>query len=197
MNALRDAINKLEFKEDDEEERMKFDFDTQQGHDLAKNILRQVSELHEAAELPLEDRSYRLKFSQAYKALFEQNGGQESHSYLLEILCSAQENYPHLWVNGEKYVFSDDVTEAGDKLYKHFLDLREICPGNSRDLLAGFESAYSKYEAYYVHELMVIEKDARRFITEAVEAEDALTQIEAAVEKADRANDASTLEQLK
>lgn len=84
-------------------------------------------------------------------------------------------------MNGEKYVFSDDVTAAGDKLYKHFLDLREISPGNSHDLLAGFESAYSTYEQYYVHELMVIEKDARRFITEAVEAEDALTQIETAI----------------
>ena len=82
-------------------------------------------------------------------------------------------------------MFSEDVTEAGDKLYKHFLDVREIGPANSRDVLARFESAYATYEAYYVHELMIIEKDARRFIEEAVEAEDALTQIEAAVEQAE------------
>ena len=50
---------------------MKFDFETQKGHDLGKDILRQVSELHVAAKLPLEDRSYRLKFSHAYKALLQ------------------------------------------------------------------------------------------------------------------------------
>jgi len=46
--------------------------------------------------------------------------------YLTEILDSAQENFPHLWVNGEKYVFSEDVTQAGEALYKRFLGLKEI-----------------------------------------------------------------------
>ena len=149
LESLREVMDKLEFKADEEEEgdeKLKFDFETQQGHENVKDILKKVSDLHEAAELPLEDRSYRLNFSQAYKALFEQNGGHESHCYLIEILCSAQENYPFLWVNGEKYVFSDDVTEAGDRLYKHFLDLREICSANSHDLLRGFETAYATYE---------------------------------------------------
>jgi len=39
---------------------------------------------------------------------------------------SAQENFPHLWVNGEKYVFSDDVTQAGTALYYQFLYLKEF-----------------------------------------------------------------------
>ena len=39
---------------------------------------------------------------------------------------SAQENFPHLWVNGEKYVFSDDVTQAGTALYSQFLHLKEF-----------------------------------------------------------------------
>jgi hypothetical protein len=59
------------------------------------------------------DRSYRNKFSTAYKTLYDQNGGINSLCYLVEILDSAMENFPHLWVNGEKYVFSDDVIEAG------------------------------------------------------------------------------------
>jgi hypothetical protein len=37
-----------------------------------------------------------------------------------EILDSAQENFPHLYVNGEKYVFSDDVINAGTQLFKNF-----------------------------------------------------------------------------
>lgn len=36
--------------------------------------------------------------------------------YLTEILDSAQEGFPFLWVNGEKYVFSREVLEAGKKL---------------------------------------------------------------------------------
>jgi len=58
--------------------------------------------------------------------LYEQNGGQDQLSYLTEILDSAQENYPHLWVNGEKYVFSEDVIKAGDNLSRNLLSLRDL-----------------------------------------------------------------------
>jgi len=47
---------------------------------------------------------------------------------------------------------------------------------------------------------MVIEKDARRFITEAAEAEDALSQIETAIMEANKqsgAINANTLAELK
>ena len=64
----------------------------------------------------------------------------------MEILDSAQENFPHLWVNGEKYVFSEDVISAGDRLYKHFLALREITADTANDILAGFEASWVQYE---------------------------------------------------
>jgi hypothetical protein len=38
--------------------------------------------------------------------------------YLTEILDSAQEGFPYLWVNGEKYVFSGEVLQAGQTLFK-------------------------------------------------------------------------------
>ena len=63
----------------------------------------------------------------AYKTLYDQNGGFNSLCYLVEILDSAMENFPHLWVNGEKYVFSDDVTEAGQKLFQNFKQLESSC----------------------------------------------------------------------
>ena len=34
-------------------------------------------------------------------------------AYLPEILDSAQEAFDHLWVNGEKYVFSENVIDSG------------------------------------------------------------------------------------
>ena len=42
------------------------------------------------------------------------------------MLDSAQENFPHLWVNGEKYVFSEDVIKAGNQVFRAFLTLRDI-----------------------------------------------------------------------
>ena len=81
--------------------------------------------VYQAYNLPKCNREYRQKFSKAYKTMFSQHGGYEELCYMKEILDSAQENYPHLWVNGEKYVFSEDVIEAGDKLFETFNKLNE------------------------------------------------------------------------
>lgn len=52
-------------------------------------------------------RGYRQEFSKAYKVLYRPDIW--AMSYLTEILDSAQEAFPHLWVNSEKYIFSDEV----------------------------------------------------------------------------------------
>ena len=69
--------------------------------------------------LPLQSRAYRNDFTNSYKVLYKQMqdvfGSQAA--YLPEILDSAQEAFDHLWVNGEKYVFSHEVLEAGRKLF--------------------------------------------------------------------------------
>ena len=49
--------------------------------------------------------------------------------YLTEILDSAQEGFPYLWVNGEKYVFSKDVLDSGQALFQHFCKLRHFVTG--------------------------------------------------------------------
>lgn len=58
--------------------------------------------------------------------MLKENGGCDSLSYLTDFLDSAQENFPHLWVNGEKYVFSDDVLQAGTNIHNDFLTLKKI-----------------------------------------------------------------------
>ena len=45
--------------------------------------------------------------------------------YLTEILDSAQEGFPYLWVNGEKYVFSQDVIDCGKQFFTHFQKTKE------------------------------------------------------------------------
>ena len=64
-------------------------------------------------------RDYRTNFSQAYKVLYKEG----ELSYLTEILDSAQEGslvfylgFPYLWVNGEKYSFSQEVLDHGSRL---------------------------------------------------------------------------------
>ena len=46
--------------------------------------------------------------------------------YLTEILDSAQEGFPYLWVNGEKYVFSHEVLDAGRKLFHQFRVIQNV-----------------------------------------------------------------------
>ena len=81
---------------------------------MGKAILKLIEKAHRGYKLTKNDRTYRLKFTKAYKTLYAQNGGSDELCYLQEILDSAQENFPHLWVNGEKYVFSEDVIKAGN-----------------------------------------------------------------------------------
>lgn len=119
-------------------------------------------------------------------------------AYLPEILDSAQEAFDHLWVNGEKYIFSDHVVESGTLLFESFTQLRQFtsaffqkyfededsAPDQSlgedfkllREMLARFDELWTDYEHKYVYELMVIESDARRFIIESINTEALLTQ---------------------
>lgn len=64
-------------------------------------------------------RDYRGEFSQAYKHLYKEG----ELSYLTEILDSAQEGIPCLWVNSEKYTFSQEVLDNGAKLFEAFCNL--------------------------------------------------------------------------
>ena len=117
--------------------------------------------------------------------------------YLTEILDSAQEGFPYLWVNGEKYVFSQEVLDAGRKLFQQFRIIQSIIRNIYERIiedtvnvtiqqiieemakhLEEFDQTWVAYEQIYVLELMLIEADARRFITDAIESEKDLTQIE-------------------
>jgi hypothetical protein len=118
---------------------------------------------------------------------------------LPEVLDSAQEAFDHLWVNGEKYIFSEHVLESGHQLFAQFSILRttiaefyvnyfESSAIGSTDqnfsddleqlsaVLQRFDELWCVYEQKYVFELMVIENDARRFIIESINLESILCQ---------------------
>lgn len=124
--------------------------------------------------------------------------------YLPEIFDSAQEGYSYLWVNGEKYVFSEDVLASGKELKEAFYNLKEDLLSfdnffknkissnkqfqeikhDFNSFFENFDRLWARYEKNYILELMVIESDSRRFIQDAIDAENNLALIES--EKFDR-----------
>ena len=171
----------------------KYDLDSKDGQRACKRFLNQVERLCEVFKVSSSERSYRHQFSKAYKVLYKEG----SLCYLTEILDSAQEGFPYLWVNGEKYVFSTEVLDAGTKLFKQFKivqntirDLYECIVDESVNItiiyimeemakhLEEFDQTWVNYEQIYVLELMLIEADARLQITEAIQTEKELTAIE-------------------
>lgn len=91
----------------------KYDLDSEDGQRTCKRFLNQLERLCEVFKTNCATRSYREQFSKAYKVLYKEG----ALCYLTEILDSAQEGFPYLWVNGEKYVFSHEVLDAGKKLF--------------------------------------------------------------------------------
>jgi len=171
----------------------KYDLDSSDGQRICKRFLCQIEKLWESFTVKTSSREYRGEFSQAYRVLFVD----DSLSYLTEILDSAQEGFPFLYVNGEKYMFSQDVLEAGQKLFNGFWEIQHVikniyslaCEENPhasveeikedvRANLEAFDKFWVTFEQLYVFELMLIEADARRYITNAVEIEKELIKME-------------------
>ena len=182
------------------------DLDDEQGVEVCKTYLCSLEMLMSSLEISLCSREYRKEFSNSYKALYTQMEEQYGSfaAYLPEILDSAQESFDHLWVNGEKYVFSEHVVESGTELFEHFNKLRHFSSDfyrrnfetqkrtaasglftpaaevqKMKDMLARFDELWTIYENKYVSELMIIENDARRFVIESINAETELLQKEA------------------
>jgi len=101
-------------------------------------------------------------------------------------------------VNGEKYVFSNEVLAAGDALFKAFFHIQQIIRTvynriSQEDLidislsdviielgseLSIFDHKWVTFEQLYVLELMIIESDARRYISDAIKLEKELVSME-------------------
>lgn len=105
-------------------ERSLYDFDSEEGQEACRRYLEALENLFALSFLKRADRSYRQDFSAAYRVLYD-NPVASPLNYLVEILDSAQEAFPFLWVNGKKYEFSELVLQQGNMLYDTFTKLRE------------------------------------------------------------------------
>lgn len=124
-----------------------------------------LERLHQIFEVEGTSRDYRRKFTPNYKQML-------TDTYNVDILDSAQEAQPHMWVNGEKYLFSDHIITKGTQMYTSFIELTCSIPCvDSLEkvdelivCLKKFDAEWCAYEKAYIGELIVIEYDARRFI---------------------------------
>ncbi|OMJ78668.1 hypothetical protein SteCoe_21474 [Stentor coeruleus] len=171
----------------------RYDLDSDHGQRSCKKFLNQVEKLCEVYKVPCGSRDYRNQFSRAYRVLYREN----SLCYLTEILDSAQEGFPYLYVNGEKYVFSAEVLQAGSDLFQNFVRLQfllkdiysRVCDetfagtliqikAEISQCLKDFDALWVDFEQLYVHELMAIESDARRYIEQAIQLEHQITVLD-------------------
>ncbi|CAK58225.1 unnamed protein product (macronuclear) [Paramecium tetraurelia] len=171
----------------------KYDLDNPEGQKQCKKFLQNLEKMCEVYQVKVESREYRNHFSKAYKILYTQN----KLCYLTEILDSAQEGFPYLWVNSEKYSFTLEVLEAGIKLVDAFYKVQHAIrhlytntlqesPDFQRSnlileiqyLLENFDDIWVQFEKLYVKELMEIEGKARRFILQAIQIDKEMQSIE-------------------
>lgn len=97
------------------------DLDSPSGKVKCQQALTYFEELISVLGCHLTQRTYRKDFSQSYQKMLRD-------TYNADILDSAQEAFPHMWVNGEKYVFSEHVTAKGTKLFQLFKRLVQHLP---------------------------------------------------------------------
>jgi len=100
----------------------KFDVDSPEGQKNCKTFLQELEKLFASYKVPHAKRNYRDKFSQAYKVLYQEG----ELCYLTEILDSAQEGFPFLWVNSEKYIFSTNVLNSAKELFTSFGKIKHV-----------------------------------------------------------------------
>ena len=173
----------------------KFDFESNDGSEICRQTLQQLEQLILSFNIKISNRDYRKKFTKAYIFLYQDN----SLGYLTEILDSAQEGTPYLFVNGEKYIFSKEVIERGNQLFVSFCSLIMLITddvnliydeiifddnklknmiNDLKNCLSEFDKKWTMYEEKYIMELIYIEKISRRFIYEGIKLEKELSLYE-------------------
>jgi len=65
----------MDLKEKEVDGKVKFDFDSENGQQVCREVLKGIQKVFQCYNLKKRERSYREKFTKAYKILYAQNGG--------------------------------------------------------------------------------------------------------------------------
>ncbi|CAK9067126.1 unnamed protein product, partial [Durusdinium trenchii] len=157
------------------------DTKTDAGFNATAVFLESLEATARALRLEPANRSYRSGFTINYRALFPD----ESRNYRVDILEASVEQNAVIWVNGDKFEFSqEDLQRAWSELC-HLLDRWKSGDAGDkpqrtemRTSLVTLDVAWAAFEKKYISELIAIEDQARKLIVQAVESEKRLRDME-------------------
>jgi len=170
----------------------KFDFESLDGYYLCEKFLLNIETLSKLMNIKPVNREYRKQFAQPYRMLYKRY---EDFCYLIEILDLAQERFPYIIINDEKYIFSPNVLRYGEQLINSFITLKDCilelyemtCEDSENTMkkikelkscLRAFDKSWTCFEKIYVLELILIDKDARRYVLQGIELDNKLRTYE-------------------
>eukprot|EP00913_Durusdinium_trenchii_P012675 g11902.t1 len=123
-----------------------------------------------ALRLEPANRSYRSGFTINYRALFPD----ESRNYRVDILEASVEQNAVIWVNGDKFEFSQEAMQCAEDLQRAWSELCHLLDrwksGDAGDKpqrtemrtsLVTLDVAWAAFEKKYISELIVIEDQER------------------------------------
>jgi len=153
------------------------------GYSACQIFLEGLDNVGRTLRLDPASRAYRSSFTINYRALFPD----ESRNYRVDVLEASIEQYAVIWVNGDKFEFSQEAMRRSEVLQKAWSELGTLLerwdgpkPSRSelRAVLQALDAAWASLESKYISELIEIEEKARSLIVQAIDHERALQLFE-------------------
>ena len=145
--------------------------------DIYDDILEEIKNLYISLKIKIKSRKYRDKFPNSFYSIFKNN----NLEYYSQILNYSLANASSITLNNEKYIFTKDLIDKGNKLYVSYLLLVEIVEKNSLyiykikediiNFLMEFDQHYISYEKRLMVEIIFIENIIKKFIIEIIDIE--------------------------
>mmetsp|Transcript_33626 Transcript_33626/g.78581 ORF Transcript_33626/g.78581 Transcript_33626/m.78581 type:complete len:525 (-) Transcript_33626:114-1688(-) len=161
---------------------------TEAGYAACGQFLEEITATAEALAIPPAPRDYRANFTINYRTLFPD----EARNYRVDMLEATLEQYSVIWVNGDKFEFSDEAMSLAEALHRAWSELLDIIERLGRSgptsgkptrqalisALCALDETWAKFEQKYIGDLIAIEDKARSLIVQAIEHEKRLRALE-------------------
>jgi len=159
---------------------------TPSGMESCMAFLKVLQQVAETLHIDCASRTYREAFTSNYRTLFPDN----IRKYHFDLFKASIEQHHVIYVNGDKFVLSNQTISSAEQLQAAWRDLgfllkpQLLWDQGYRSLeevrlaLARLDCTWACFEQDYILELIEIEAQARSYITKAVMQEQWLTAAE-------------------
>lgn len=154
------------------------------GFNACAAFLDKVASVAAVMRLETAPRRYRETFTVNYRSLFPD----EARNYRIDVLEASADQYAMIWVNGEKFEFTEEAMHRAEALQRCWLELGALlerwsqateqpwwssrpCRTDLRGALVALDLAWAGFEQRYISELIGIEEKARGVVSQASERE--------------------------